>query len=246
MGHLAGLNGEVLCYMRIGFYIDGFNAYGAFVDECDRCREAGLPEPHYLKWVDYRGIADYLLRSLEQNQGIQGSVQHIKFYTTLPPAEYTKETVPKLLNGPRISRHRNFVDASVARGLLIHYGAFKDVPTTCPSCAHRYRKRVEKETDVHLAVDIVRDALRGDVDVAVVMSGDSDLGPAFQTVRADTDVQLVSVVFQPRQASKNLVRFSHAQYRLSLGIVAQHLLPATVVKADGSTVLRPKEYHPPQ
>jgi uncharacterized LabA/DUF88 family protein len=64
----------------------------------------------------------------------------------------------------------------------------------CRTCSKTWVSYEENETDVAIAANIVRDAARGSMDTAIVVSGDSDLLPA---LRAAKDMQPTMAVVAP-------------------------------------------------
>lgn len=74
--------------------------------------------------------------------------------------------------------------------MRLFYGHFQQEKQTCsvptPPCAsgmRDYYHSKEKQTDVGIAVEIVADACSNAYDMAVLVSGDSDLVPAVKKVR---------------------------------------------------------------
>jgi hypothetical protein len=84
----------------------------------------------------------------------------------------------------KAGRQSTFIDALVARGgIEIDFGHFLSEPVTCRNCASTWQKNEEKRTDVNIAVRLLDDAYDDRFDLAVVISGDSDLVPPIEAVR---------------------------------------------------------------
>ena len=62
-------------------------------------------------------------------------------------------------------------------------GRFKDKPVTCRSCGNHWNSPEEKQTDVNLALWLVREAFRSKYDEAFLVTQDSDLVPAVSLVK---------------------------------------------------------------
>lgn len=240
-------------FMRIGFYVDGFNVYGAI---CDLIREKGHPYQNHLKWVSYRSLCTQIARSVARAVGQPVQIQSIDFFTTIPKAVY--DDSGNLVNGKTQSRHKDFMAALSAEGVVMHQGRFKELPLQhCGLCGgpvthcgaqHLLKPKLcEKETDVSLAVKVVADAVGGDVDAVVILSTDSDIAPAARMIKSRCPhVKVFTVAVAPRTHSKGILQHSDHKLLIDDRLLANHLLPGLVQLPNGSSVRRPVEYDPPQ
>ncbi|WP_293919404.1 NYN domain-containing protein [Sphingobium sp. UBA5915] len=206
----------IACAMkRVIVYVDGFNLYHAIAD---------LKRPH-LKWVCLRALAESLLRHGE----VLKTVKYFSAYATWMPDRY--------------QRHREYTDALISRGVVLHMGQFKEKPRKCMSCGARWMGHEEKETDVQIAVHMVADALKGEVDRLIVISADTDLGPAIKMILANTSEREVFVATPPGRFG--YCRSLGPKLELTAGRLAKCLLPGSVQIGPGKTVKRPASYAPP-
>ena len=93
-----------------------------------------------------------------------------------------------------------------------------------PASAYVY-KTEEKGSDVNLAVDLVRDALTDQIDLALVYSNDSDLEAAFRVVRQDAHKMIGLVNTANRRPSIALKKYHHFYHKIRTGHLAHHQLP---------------------
>jgi uncharacterized LabA/DUF88 family protein len=200
---------------RVIVYVDGFNFYHAIDD---------LRRPH-LKWVDIRGVAESLLRKDEALK----AVKYFSAYATWMPDRY--------------ARHRDYTDALLSRGVILHMAQFKEKPRKCRSCGARWKDHEEKETDVQIAVHMVADAMKGDVDRLILVSADTDLGPPIKMIAANAPRCEVFVATPPGRFG--LCRSLNPKLELTPGRLAKCLLPEHVHVSATRTVTRPAEYTPP-
>lgn len=200
---------------RVIVYIDGFNLYHAIDD---------LKRP-WLKWLDLRAMADALLR---QDEALT-AVKYFSAYATWMP--------------PQFARHRDYVDALIARGVIAHMAQFKEKPRKCRSCGARWIAHEEKETDVQIAVHMVADALKGVADRLIVVSADTDLTPAIRMIAASAPQCEVFVAAPPGRFGR--CRALKPRLELTPGRLAKSLLPATIQLGGGKVIVRPKSYDPP-
>jgi uncharacterized LabA/DUF88 family protein len=200
---------------RVIVYIDGFNLYHAIKD---------LKRPH-LKWVCARSLAESLLRKDEALK----TVKYFSAYATWMPDRHL--------------RHIAYTDALLARGVVLHMAQFKEKPRKCRSCGAQWKGHEEKETDVQIAVHMVADAMKGDVDRIILISADTDLGPAIKMIAANAPKCEVFVATPPGRFG--FCRSLGPKLEITAGRIAKSLLPESVQIGPNKTVKRPPQYAPP-
>ncbi|MCH7493124.1 NYN domain-containing protein [bacterium] len=211
---------------RSAVYIDGLNLYKRVL--------AGRPN----KWLDLEGYFT-CLRPLER-------VVRIRYFTSLVVADGT---------GGR-ARQGTYLGALRAHSsprLRIHHGKHKKRSVRCQvaECQYagdrRFGTWVEKFTDVALAVWLTEEAFRDEFDVAVIVSGDTDLCPALERLRANHHnkrvVLYVPTHQSPKRSSLALRKLADESWNLPLGKLHSHQLPMSVPRRDGTAVYtRPHEW----
>ncbi|HRK95670.1 MAG TPA: NYN domain-containing protein [Rhodospirillales bacterium] len=199
---------------RVVVYVDGFNLYHAIADLRDQS----------LKWLDLWKLSASLLRADET----LASVNYFSAFATWLVEPY--------------ARHRAYVQALKAKGVNTFMGKFKEKPRSCRSCGAKWTAHEEKETDVHIAVRVVADALLDEFDRAIIVSADSDLAPALRAVRQHRPKKEILVVAPPgRYAS---ARDLGPKLELRRARLRRCLLPARLQTASGKLIVRPREYDP--
>jgi len=209
---------------RVNVYIDGFNLYHA-IDE--------LKAPH-LKWLDLTALSRSLLRKDEN----LGTVYYFSAFATWLPAAY--------------ARHRVYVAALKHQGVEAVMGHFKSKPRSCSVCGAKWTAHEEKETDVHIAVRLVADALRDEFDRAIVISADSDLAPSIRIAKQYKPSKEIMVVAPPKRFAS--ARDLAPRLELTKGRLEKCLLPTAFFDTQGNLLLddkgkplieRPVTYTPP-
>lgn len=200
---------------RVIVYIDGFNLYHAIND---------LRRPH-LKWLCVRTMAESLLRKDE----ILKAVKYFSAYATWMPDRY--------------ARHRDYTDAILSRGAILQMGLFKEKPRKCLSCGAKWKGHEEKETDVQIAVHMVADALKDEAERLILISADTDLGPAVKMIAAGAPKCEVFVATPPGRFGQ--CRSLGPKLELTAGRLEKCLLPKSVQISPARSVTRPKQYDPP-
>jgi uncharacterized LabA/DUF88 family protein len=201
---------------RVIAYIDGFNLYHAIAD---------LKKPH-LKWLDLKALA----ASICGNGETLVETKYFSAYANWLPAP--------------VARHRAYVAALKHVGVKCYIGHFKEKHRWCASCGAAWTAHEEKETDVAIAVELVADAFLNRFDRAIVISADSDLGPAIKTVKAHFPEKAVNVIAPPGR--KAHARDLAPLFEITQGRLAKCLLPESAHDATGAVIFkRPTEYDPP-
>ncbi|MDX2085856.1 MAG: NYN domain-containing protein [Candidatus Melainabacteria bacterium] len=197
-------------------FVDGFNCYHRLEDHL---RETGKN----LKWLNY---AQLLQRVCTENAQLvqlirqsEASVYYrVHFFTAIPE-----------WRGPEaVDRHARYLSALDSMGVQVHKGRFSS-------------DRKEKESDVHLAIQLYRSAALNLADVIVLFSADTDFVPALRQVREDFPKKhLVLVTFKMKQVQgyASLQSQAHQHIRIRLDLMAQCQLPQTIVY-EGKTIESP-------
>jgi uncharacterized LabA/DUF88 family protein len=201
---------------RVVAYIDGFNLYHAIDD---------LKQPH-LKWLDLHKLCRDMLRAREHLT----EVHYFSAYATWRPAAY--------------ARHREYVKALAQTGVTPCMAKFKEKPRRCSRCGATWTSHEEKETDVNIAIKIVEAALTDAFDRAILISADSDLGPALRMARRHRPDKELFIVAPPGRfgAARDL----GPKLVITPGRLARALLPEAAYDAQGLPLFRrPGAYAPP-
>ena len=200
---------------RVIGYIDGFNLYYGL-------KEAKLKRFYWLDPVKL------LERFIKPHQNLVA----VKYFTariTGPP-------------GKR-SRQNAFLEAlSTLPKLRVIQGWFLDKPRTCYRCNQIIRIPEEKMTDAAIATELSFDACLDRVDVAFVVSGDSDLVPPVRSIRKEFPKKQVVVLFPPRRYSTDLSKSASATIKIWKTPLRQSQMPDVVVRSDGHQICRPAEW----
>lgn len=202
---------------RLIAYIDGFNIYYGLRDA--RLRTS--------RWLDLRGVCTSLLKPWQR-------LELVRYFTT------------RVRGDPAAARRQSaYIDALLARGgLEIDFGHFLSSNTQCRRCGAVTRKREEKKTDVNIAVRLLEDAYDDRFDVAMVISGDSDLVPPVESVRSRFPDKRVLVAAPPERWSTQLSQAANAALQISPLTIRSNRLPDPVVTPSGTQLRAPNGWLP--
>lgn len=157
---------------RAGLFVDGFNLYHSL-------HNLGNPE---LKWLSLRALGEKILPQKSEE------LVWIGYFSAI--ANQLRVSRPE-----SIQRHLTYIDALEATHVQVVLGNFKRKSVRCRACKHHWIRHEEKETDVSIAIHLVAMALTGEIDVAYVLSADTDLAPAFEMLSSRAKgVEIVSVL----------------------------------------------------
>lgn len=97
-------------------------------------------------------------------------------------------------------------------------------------------------TDVNIGTEILLDAYSDRFDVALLISGDSDLVPPIEAIRKEFQEKKIVVVFPPERISMRLKKSANAYIHATEAYLRKSMFPDKVAKPDGFVLTRPQEW----
>ncbi len=202
---------------RVIAYVDGFNLYFGL-------REAKLRSS---RWLDIPGVCKSLLR-------LHQELQFVRYFTARVSHDKGAS-----------ERQSLYIDALQSRGgVKIDFGQFLRRPVRCPECGVTRFKPEEKKTDVNIAVRMLEDAFEDRFDVAMLISGDSDLVPPVEYIKHRFKNKRVIVAEPPKRQSLQLSECAHASFRIWSSKIRANRLPNPVITTDGVKLWAPEGWLP--
>jgi len=201
---------------RVMVYVDGFNLY------------FGLKSKGFRRyyWLDVERLAQNLLRPGQQLAGV-------KYFTA------------DLRGGNEKHRRQQiFLDALLTHTskLEIIRGHYLIKERQCRHCGQIAQIPEEKKTDVNIATQMMADAFLDRFDVALIVSGDSDLVPPIEMIREHQPRKRIIVAFPPGRKSSDLQRVAHGSFWINEKKLRISLLPDPIVKPNGHQLHRPSQW----
>ena len=203
---------------RVKFFFDGFNVYHSLQ------REARF---HKYKWLDYSKLARLFVRR-------QDRIVDILYFTALASWDVEK-----------VNRHNVLIAALKFRGVKIILGQFQKVEKYCQKCHQRYSTFEEKKTDVNIAVELLKSAVRDEFDTAVIVSGDSDLVPAIEAVKALFPAKKVGVIIPVNGRAALLKQVCDFHMKMKEKHLKSSILPDEIDLGSGVKLVRPASWTQP-
>lgn len=202
---------------RMCIYVDGFNLYHGL---------HALGRRKYL-WLDLVRLAEALRPKSE--------IARVKYFTADVVAE-----------PDAASRQAHYINALCHRHrgqFQVIRGRYQTKTKKCLRCHTEWDHHEEKETDVNIAVHLLRDAMDKTYDSALIVSGDSDLGPAVRMVKDVRPGYFMAAAFPPKRFSAELKSLMPASFHINENKVRGAQLPQTF--QDGltsKTFTRPEKW----
>ncbi len=200
---------------RVVFLIDGFNIYHALNDN---------PKYHKYKWLDFSKLAKLYVKTRQ-------SIEGIFYFTAL--AVWSQD---------KMNRHKKLITALLRKNVSIIYGAFRKVDKRCRKCSRWYQTFEEKQTDVNIAVHLIRLALEDRFDTAIIVSADSDLIPAIQTVHTYYPGKRIGIVIPMGRKAEELKQECDFHMKLKEKHLRASLLPKRIDLGRGRYITCPSRW----
>lgn len=118
-------------------------------------------------------------------------------------------------------RHETFVSAQKYREVEVTFGEFKSKKITCQAlagCGRIFETYVEKQTDINIAIALIRKAK--DYDKAILLTADSDQVPTIKLLRDVHPEKRFAVLPPIGRGAKDLIKACHEHFKMT----EQHLI----------------------
>ncbi len=199
---------------RVVAYVDGFNLY------------FGMKHGHFKRyyWLDVAALAQSLLKP-----GQELSATHY----------FTARIRDNGRNAADQKRQIDYIEALGLRSIQCQFGHYLQKNRKCWNCGTTWPDYEEKMTDVNIAIQLLSDAFDDTFDVALIISGDSDLTTPIRRVRERFPDKRVIVAFPPGRQSSELKRHANGYLNIGEDKLRASQLPDRLVKPSGFVLQRP-------
>ena len=224
------------------FFIDGFNLYHSLKDMAEgydaspTAHVRGNPLYYRYKWLDYGKLCHIFV-----NQHLDEHIVKINYFTAL--ARWKTEALKK---------HMTYIRALQAevRDINIVYGNFKGRDVKCNNfkncnartvtkCNGYFRTHIEKQTDVNIAISLFENAHTQQYEKASIISGDSDLIPSINAIKANFPGLEIEVIIPPGRQARELSLAADSHRKIQEKHLSQSQLPNQI---SGGAIKRPIEW----
>ena len=185
---------------RVAFFIDGFNLFHSLKSCAPDCR-----------WLNLRKLCQCFLRES------RGEVLSDIFYFS---------AIATWSSDSKVLKHRHYIERLKRENIRIILGKFKEKDKFCPLCKNTFKSHEEKRTDVNIALKMVSEAVLNHYDTAVLVSGDTDMIPAFETIRELGLNKRLGVLFPLQRKNNELESCADFSYKITRKALEQSLFEA--------------------
>lgn len=210
---------------RSTFFVDGFNLFHSVKEA-----EKQLPE-RQLKWLDVPRLCRSYLHLIGGNAELGG----VHYFTAF--ADHLRDENPE-----KVQKHRAYVRALTASGVTAHIGHFRRKKVWSHELKRWVKAYEEKETDVAIDCEVLTLALEDPLDVAVIVTRDSDFAPVHRCFISHFPGKRLLFAFPFARVSKELKRLCPASFTISKEAYAKHQLPESVRLPSGKLVTVPASW----
>ena len=200
--------------VRVIVYVDGFNLYFGI-------KEAGFEQ---CKWLDLHLLASNLLQA---NQDLV----EVKYFTS------------RVSNNPdKQKRQSTYIDALETKHVQIFYGHYQSGSIECKRCGANWPTYNEKMTDVNIATQMLIDAYQDRFDMAMLISGDSDLVPPIKAIHSLFLQKRVFVSCPPKRRNSSVALNARGSLIIGRKTLVDSQLPNEITKKDGFILRKPSDW----
>jgi uncharacterized LabA/DUF88 family protein len=158
-----------------------------------------------------------------------GSLESIYYFTAL--ARHAGADV--------VVRHKLYIDALNSVGVTTVKGNFKKKFPFCKLCRREYPSHEEKESDINIALQMIRSFINNECDTIVLMTGDTDLVSAVRAAKELFPAKKVGIAFPYKRANEHFKKVADFTFHISVDGYKSNQFPDPVVLADGTKLAKP-------
>lgn len=201
---------------RVITYIDGFNLY------------FGLKSKNWKKfyWLNLKVLSEKLLFKDQK-------LIKTKYFTSRVKDNPSKQ-----------KRQNTFIDAlETLEDFEIYYGKYQQNKVECYNCHYIFSDQNEKMTDVNIATELICDGFNDLYDIAILISGDSDLIPPIKAVQNQFPDKRIIVAFPPERFNKSVKEVAKGSFIIGKSKLQNSLFPDELKSKSGFLLKKPSEWN---
>lgn len=214
--------------LRVMFFVDGFNLYHSVRHGEKDLKGKGM------KWLDLASLCRSFLYIIDTT----ATLESVHYFTAY--AEHLNMENPE-----KVNRHKSFVRALTAdkkNNMAVHRGIFRKRSVWREESKKRDFTYEEKETDVALACEVLSEATKENLDVAIIISGDSDFVPLVKTFNDLFPDKQIRFAFPYERVSRELKKLCPKSFIISKEAYAKHQFSDRVKLPSGKYVSKPETW----
>lgn len=134
------------------------------------------------------------------------------------------------------------VDIWKSTGIIPVMGDFKEKDRFCKNCKTYFKSHEEKQTDVNIAINIVKEAYEKSYDTAILVTNDTDLIPAIRMLKNAFPQKRIGILFPIDRWSSELSQECHFWKKTYKKHLSKSQFPDTVTLPSGIVFQRPETW----
>jgi uncharacterized LabA/DUF88 family protein len=202
---------------KVIVYIDGFNFY------------FGLKSKKWKKyyWLDLVKFCNQFLKPHQE-------LVEVNYFSAVSSNNKAKQDRQDLF----------FTANKLNSKFNLHLGKFLKKSKTCNKCNFSYDTFEEKETDVRIATNIIRDVVLNKCTLSILITADSDLIPPIDCIKEIAPLHKIIVYFPPDRFSYDLKNKASNFLKLDAhkDKFEKSMLPENITLANGYSFSRPNKW----
>lgn len=211
---------------RVSFFIDGFNVYHSLNITVPDPANPGHQKFKYKKflWLDLQKLAEKFVRG----------------HDTLSDVYYFSAYA--FWRHDAVRRHQLFVRALESTGVKIILGKFKNKQSYCNRCHRWYWGHEEKQTDVNIGIQLIKEAYENSFDKAILITNDTDLIPAIKMLKSTFPMKQVGILFPIDRHSNELKQACDFSFTTWKSNLRQCQFPDPYTLPNGTVLNKPSTW----
>lgn len=211
--------------LRVSFLVDGLNLYHS-LKEVERISKGRV------RWLDLRRLCASYLHAVRSAVGERVELGAVHYFSAIANHLTTR-------NPAAVDQQAAYVSVLQETGVDLTLSRFKQKEVSCPRCGSRFIRYEEKETDVAIGMRLMEIAARGESEIVVLISGDTDLVPAIRAAKRFSPNLTIGVAFPFLRHNAELKAVADFTFSVGQKDIQRAQLPAAVTLSDGRTILKP-------
>ena len=129
------------------------------------------------------------------------------------------------------------------QGVKTVLGKFKRVTKKCRAdCKKEYFTFEEKETDINIAVTMLLESSKRNIDKVLLFSGDSDMIAGVKALKEFAPSVHIHAIIPYKRTSIDLAQICHSYSRIKLKHLEHNQLPEKIDLGNGKILYRPEKW----
>ena len=214
----------------VSFIVDGFNLYHS-------AKKAAWDLRIPTKWLNIKALCSSFIQIISEVVDEKAALKNIYYFSAL--ANHLEDSHPGITN-----RHKAFLRCLEDTGVIVELSRFKKKTIKCPhpQCGRTFVKHEEKETDVSIALKLIEVFLSKKCDVAVLITGDTDLAPAVRTAHRLFPTKEILFAFPPYRKNSELAQLAPGSFGFKTKQYVKHQFPDPYTTKDGRIINKPSAW----